>query len=50
MLAVLLWPASVELEGGLLEEGQGFGQGTQLNQVDEVEVAEPLGALTVCQL
>ena len=42
--------ARVQLEGRLLEEGQGFGQGAQLNQVQEVEVTEPLGALARGQL
>ena len=42
---VLLGLASVQLEGRLLEEGQGLGQGPQLYQVQEVEVTEPLGAL-----
>ena len=42
---VLQGLAGVQLEGRLLEEGQGLGQGPQLYQVQEVEVTEPLGAL-----
>lgn len=48
--AVLFRPASEQPEGRLLEEGQSFGQRSQLDQEQEVEVAEPLRALAVCQL
>lgn len=47
---VLPGPAGVQLEGGALEEGQGLGQGPQLDQVQEVEVPEPLGALACRQV
>ena len=47
---VLSGLARVQLEGRLLEEGQGFGQGPQLYQVQEVEVTEPLGALARGQI
>lgn len=47
---VLLRPAGVQLEGRLLEERQSFGERSQLYQVQEVEVAEPLGSLASRQL
>lgn len=50
MLLVLLYSASVQLEGRLLEERQSFSQRSKLYQVHEVEVSEPLGPLTTCQL
>lgn len=50
MSLVLLGPAGVQVEGRPLEEGQGFGQRPQLYQVEEVEVAEPLGPLAGRQL
>lgn len=40
---VLLRSARVQLEGWLLEERQNFSQRSQLYQVQEVKVAEPLG-------
>ena len=47
---VLLQPAGVQSEGRLLEEGLSFGQRSQLDQKQEVEVAEPLGPLAGRQL
>lgn len=50
MILVLLGSAGVQPEGRLLEERQSFGQRSQLDQVQEVEVAEPLGPLAGRQL
>lgn len=47
---VLLGSAGEQLEGRLLEERQSLGQRSQLYQVQEVEVAEPLGPLAGRQL
>lgn len=47
---VLCCSAGVQLEGRLLEERQGFGQRTQLYQVQEVEVPKPFGPLAGRQL
>lgn len=45
LLPVLLGSAGVQVEGRLLEERQDFGQRSQLYQVQEVEVPEPLRPL-----
>ena len=50
VLLVLLRSARVQLEWRLLEERQSFGQRPQLYQVQEVEVAQPLGPLAGRQL
>lgn len=50
LLSVLLRSTGVQLKRLLLEEWQHFSQGSQLYQVQEVEVAEPLGPLTCCEL
>lgn len=47
---VLLGSARVQLEGWLLEERQNFSQCSQLYQVKEVKVAEPLGPFADRQL
>lgn len=47
---VLLGSARVQLEGWLLEERQNFSQRSQLYQVQEVKVAEPLGPFAGRQL
>lgn len=50
VVPVLLSSTRVQLEGFLLEERQRLGQRSQLYQVQEVEVAEPLGSLAGRQL
>lgn len=50
MFPVLLGSAGVQLEGRLLEDGQSFGQRSQLDQVHEVKITEPLGTLAGRQL
>lgn len=50
VLLILFCPARVQLEGGLLEEGQRLGERSQLYQVQEVEVEESSGPFTGCEL
>lgn len=50
VLLVLCGLARVQLKRGLLEERKDFGQGPQLDQVQEVEVAKPLRTLPFGQL